>query len=102
MCRSQKPSSKVGEGSESTGNEIQKKSAMPIFSTAGFQEMQASAGWDAESILMLSQTQSLYSYLELGILISELGPVCYLKWLQDVLNKRSEQKYHGLEVFIQG
>lgn len=84
------------------GKEIQKKSTMLLFSTAGFQERQASAGWEGESFLMLSQIQSLHQYLELDILLPEWGPVCYLKWLQDILTKRSKQKYHWLEVFIPG
>lgn len=53
------------------GKEIQKKSTMLLFSTAGFQERQASAGWEGESFLMLSQIQSLHQYLELDILLPE-------------------------------
>lgn len=54
------------------------------------------------AILVLSQIQSLHYYLQLDILLPELGPVCYLKWLQNILTKRSKQKYHQLEVFILG
>ena len=53
------------------GKEIQKKSTMLLFSTAGFQERQASAGWEGESFLMLSKIQSLHQYLELDILLPE-------------------------------
>ena len=42
------------------GKEMQKKSNLLFFPTVDFPETQASAGWEGENIVMLSQIQSLY------------------------------------------
>lgn len=42
------------------GKEMQKKSTLLFFPTVDFPETQASAGWEGETIVMLSQIQSLY------------------------------------------